>query len=106
MTVLEGECALGLLVSCGCPGCEVVIETLGVSGLSNVVGGEGGGDVDSVGDKGASGSRAGWQMVSLRLVLYREMVGSGTYGSLTACNLSTFSCVSVSGGRALALSDL
>jgi hypothetical protein len=57
---------------------EVVSEAFGFSGLPVVVGGEDdGGEVDMVGSEGASGSGNGWQMVSLRFVLCREMVGSG-----------------------------
>ena len=67
-----------MLEVCGWSDCEVVSGMFGFSGLPVVVGGEGGGEVSMIGDEGASGSGGGWQMVSLRFVLYREMVGSGT----------------------------
>ena len=67
-----------MLEAGGWSNCEVVSEAFEFSGLPVEVGGEEGGEVSMIGDEGASGSGGGWQMVSLRFVLYREMVGSGT----------------------------
>ena len=67
-----------MLEVCGWSDCEVVSEAFEFFGLPVVVGGDDGGEVDMIRDEGASGSGGGWQMVSLRFVLYREMVGSGT----------------------------